>query len=105
MTPEEIRRTALALPETVEGSSCVNRAFTAGRKNFLFLGEKDDSWNVRLKLKDSLPAAEALGYDGGKIGWIKMEFAPGETAPAETAAWIRESYRLIVPKRLSKQLT
>jgi len=104
MTLEELRRYALSLPETTEGDSCVNRKFTAGKKNFLFLGEKPDRWDVRLKLGPSIPDAEALGYDAGKIGWIKMEFAAGESAPSCTADWVRESYALIVPKRLSKLL-
>ena len=89
---ETIRRLALAYPETEEGSSCVNRAFKAGGRNFVFLGEKDDVCKMRLKLKDS--------------GWTLLEFSPdAPPSNADLERWIDESFRLLAPKRVQKLLS
>ena len=86
---ETIRRIALGYPETVEGSSCVNRAFKAGGKNFVFLGEKGDVCKMRLKLEDG--------------GWTLLEFSPDEPpSVSELERWIDESFRLLAPKRVQK---
>ena len=86
---ETIRRIALQYPETEEGSSCVNRAFKAGGKNFVFLGEKDDVCTMRLKLEDG--------------GWTLLEFSPDDPPPiADLERWIDESFRLLAPKRVQK---
>ena len=86
---ETIRRIALRYPETEEGSSCVNRAFKAGGKNFVFLGEKDDVCKMRLKLEDG--------------GWTLLEFSPDDPPPvADLERWIDESFRLLAPKRVQK---
>ena len=83
-----IREHAMTFPETTEGSSCVNRAFAAGGKNFVFLGEKDDLCTIRLKLAD---------------GWQKIEFDPAEPPDAdELRSWIDESFSLLAPKRLTR---
>lgn len=85
---EEIRNYAMTFPETTEGSSCVNRAFNAGGKNFVFLGEKDEQCILRLKLAD---------------GWAKIEFDPADPpAVGEIQAWIDESFLLLAPKRLTR---
>ena len=57
---EHLRSLALALPETGEGTSCVNRAFRVRKKNFLFVGEKDGQVRIMLKLTGSLEAASAI---------------------------------------------
>lgn len=86
---ETIRRIALRYPETEEGSSCVNRAFKAGGKNFVFLGEKDGGCRMRLKLEDG--------------GWTLLEFSPDDAPPvADLERWIDESFRLLAPKRVQK---
>lgn len=86
---ERIRHHALRFPETSEGSSCVNRAFKAGGKNFVFLGEKDDLCTLRLKLGD---------------GWTKVEFDPADPPdPAMIEAWIEESFLLLAPKKIRAQ--
>ena len=88
-TSQTIRSLALAYPETEEGSSCVNRAFKAGGKNFVFLGEKGDVIKMRLKLEDG--------------GWTLLEFTPDDPpAEADLARWIDESFRLLAPKRVQK---
>lgn len=85
---DAIRAHAMGFPETAEGASCVNRAFSSGGKNFVFLGEKPDLCTMRLKLAD---------------GWQKIEFAPDDAPPlAEIEAWITESFFLLAPKRVQK---
>jgi predicted DNA-binding protein (MmcQ/YjbR family) len=105
-----LRAQALALPEVSEGSSCVNRAFKARKKNFLFLGEKTDEIRIMVKLGPSLAAAEHQAADDarirvGKHGWLTLRFAPDAPLPAELlGGWLEESYRLLAPKTLVKRL-
>ncbi len=105
---EVLRAKALALPETSEGSSCVNRAFKVRKKNFLFLGEKPDQVRVMVKLSDSLEAARALKdprIGVGNTGWVTVLFAPDDVPDAELlSAWVVESFRTLGPKTLVKQL-
>ncbi len=54
---------ALTFPDVTEGASCVNRAFKAQKKNFVFIGEKDDAVKVMLKLGPSMGAATDLAKD------------------------------------------
>ena len=54
-----IRETATSMPEVEVGAVCDKVAFKAG-KNFLFLGSDGESYDVKLKLKDSLAEANDL---------------------------------------------
>ena len=106
-----IRAAAVGLPEVAEGSSCVNRAFSAGKKNFAFLGEKGDQIGLRLKLGDSLDDVgrraqdDPERYDVGMHGWTMMRFPADDPPPAgDLETWVVESYRLLVPKKISRQL-
>lgn len=86
-----IREIALRYPETEEGTSCVNRAFRVGGKNFVFLGEKEGECKLRLKTFDD--------------GWTLEVFAPDDPPPvAELERWIDESFRLLAPKRVQDLL-
>ncbi|MCA9176472.1 MAG: MmcQ/YjbR family DNA-binding protein [Planctomycetales bacterium] len=102
-----IRKIALRYPEVDEGSSCVNRAFKARGKSFLFLGGKPDVYTVRLKLADSLPEAESLAqqhpdnYSVGSHGWTLITLPHSKAAPAGLLErWIAESFRLLAPAAL-----
>ena len=102
-----IRKAAANLPEAETGAVCVNAAFKAGKKSFLFLGMHDETYNVRLKLNDSLAEANRLEAERpdncqvGKHGWVKLVFPHSEQPPAELFDhWIKESYRNLVPKHL-----
>lgn len=108
---EKIRAHAMTFPDTVEGSSCVNRAFKAGGKNFAFLGEKDDRCTLRLKLDESIPDLEARAaldperWQVGKGGWVLLTFPPTDAPKvAELRGWITESFRLLAPKKIVAQL-
>lgn len=108
---EKIRAHAMAFPDTEEGSSCVNRAFSAGGKNFLFLGEKPGQCKVRLKLGASIPeiaekaADDPDGWEVGTGGWTLITFAPTAAPPiADLRRWITESFLLLAPKKVSAKL-
>jgi len=106
---ESIRKIASEFPEFDEGSSCVNRAFKSGGKNFLFLGEKPDECNIRLKLQESLPDIEKRAksapeaWDVGKSGWCLFRFDPNDPPSSDDLQrWITESFLLLAPKKISK---
>lgn len=108
---ERVRSIALSLPEATEGSSCVNRAFKAGGKNFAFLGEDDDGSGLRLKLDASIDDVTARAvdqpdrYQVGDHGWTMLRFAVADQPlDADLDRWITESYRLLVPKRVTAAL-
>ncbi len=108
---ETIRSHAMSFPDTVEGSSCVNRAFKAGGKNFVFLGEKPDQCNLRLKLDGSVPEIETNAADDpdhwqvGKGGWTLIKFQPRHPPPvADLERWITESFHLLAPKKVIAKL-
>ncbi len=103
-----LRDTAMALPETSEGTSCVNRAFKVRKKNFFFLGEKPDSVRVMIKLSASLDEAAALNdprISVGSMGWVTIVFAHDDVPDAELLArWVLESFRTLAPKSVVKTL-
>lgn len=108
---EKIRAHAMTFPDTEEGSSCVNRAFKAGGKNFAFLGEKPDLCNLRLKLDASLPEVRRLAEDDperwevGTAGWTMIRFSPKKPPPvADLRRWITESFHLLAPKKVIAKL-
>ena len=105
-----LRERALSLPEVSEGASCVNRAFKARKKNFLFLGEKPDEIRVMVELGPSLGEVEQRAQDDpriqvGKHGWLTLRCALDAPLPTELLrGWVEESYRLVAPKTLVRQL-
>lgn len=109
---EEVRAIAMRLPDATEGSSCVNRAFSAGGKNFAFLGEQENGCGLRLKLRESVPEIESLAerhpdrFEVGAHGWAMLRFGPDDHPPtAELERWVTESFRLLAPKRLVAELS
>ena len=70
----------LSLPEVEEGLTFDKVAFKAGKKNFLFMGNDGDGYNVKLKLKGSLEEAlEQSSCQAGTIyvgsnGWVELDF-------------------------------
>ena len=107
-----IRKLALGYPEAAETDSCVNRAFKARGKSFVFLGMKDETYSVRLKLKDSLDEAEELAtdspenFDVGMHGWTLVTFPHSKSPPRGLMKrWIDESFRLLAPKSLVAELS
>ena len=101
-TSIRLRSLATGLPETTEGTSCVNRAFKVRKKNFLFLGEKGDAIRVMVKLTHSLSDAAALSdprVEVGKTGWVTCRFTADAPLPDDLLeAWVMESFRALAPK-------
>ena len=107
-----IRKLALGYPEVEETDSCVHRAFKARGKSFVFLGMKDETYSVRLKLKDSLDEAESLAaespenFDVGMHGWTLVTFPHSRSPPRGLMKrWIDESFRLLAPRSLVAELS
>lgn len=100
-----LREYALHLRECEEGIACEGtplekRTIKVRNKAFLFLGPRD----TMLKLRESLPEAEALAaaepdrYRVGVHGWVTVV---NSTTPHEQLErWVYESWRLMAPKGL-----
>jgi predicted DNA-binding protein (MmcQ/YjbR family) len=81
-------------------------------KIFAFFGMPDgDDVNVGMKLPESQdfalmqPWAEPTGYGLGRAGWVTATFRPDDDPPVDILRqWIGESYRVVAPKRLVKEL-
>jgi predicted DNA-binding protein (MmcQ/YjbR family) len=102
-----LRDLALSYPGVNEGDSCVNRAFKAGTKGFLYLGEKPDTYRVMVKLEKSLDDAIKLSerdpdhYAVGTTRWVTIVLPHGQQPPpGQLESWIDESYRLQAGKKL-----
>ena len=106
-----LRRIALAYPEAEEGTVCSKAAFKARKKSFLFVGADDFTYDVKLKLADSLDEATSLAarepghYSVGGHGWVEVTFGHKESPPPGLMErWIDESFRLLAPKKLVAML-
>jgi predicted DNA-binding protein (MmcQ/YjbR family) len=100
---------ALSLPDAVEDHPWGEQVAKAGGKVFAFFGTPGGR-RVTLKLEEShghalsLEGAERTGYGLGAHGWVTVPIAaPGATLPL-LRDWVEESYRIVVPKRLVRQL-
>jgi predicted DNA-binding protein (MmcQ/YjbR family) len=108
---QKIREICLSFPQTQEDFPWGHSAFKIKKKAFVFMGLDDSGLSISMKLKES--HAEALEhsfakpthYGLGKHGWVSAQFGPGESVPIEVLrAWIDESFRLIAPKAVLKEL-
>jgi hypothetical protein len=98
-------------PDVEEGVSCDKCAFKARNKAFLFVGQNENSYNVMLKLGDSLAEAGGLAakepdcYKVGGHGWVTLTL-PNEQSPPQglVERWVEESFRLLAPKQLVARL-
>jgi predicted DNA-binding protein (MmcQ/YjbR family) len=104
----ELRKAALAYPQSVEEFPWDHRAIKVKGKIFLILArEAKTPLRVTVKLPVSnryaltLPFCEPTGYGLGKSGWVTATFGPDEPVPLDLLAdWIDESYRAVAPKKL-----
>lgn len=108
---DEIRKCALAYPGAHEDAPWGHAAFKVGKKVFLFMGVDADGLGTSTKLDRSrfealeLPFTEPTHYGLGKHGWVSASFKPNDRVPTGLLEqWIDESYRLIAPKKLIKEL-
>mgnify|MGYP006424084407 FL=1 len=103
---QALRAHALGFPEVSEGTSCVNRAFKVRKKNFVFIGEKEASVRVMVRLSESAAAAAQMGdarIGIGRTGWATLNFPPDDPPDlAMMRTWIDESFRTLAPKTVLK---
>ena len=100
-----LRARAVALPGVWEDSPWGDSVVKVGKKIFVFLG--DDK--LTLKLAEAHAAAMSVAgavptaYGLGKAGWVTL---PLDGAPPLEILcdWLEESYRLVAPKKLIKEL-
>ena len=100
----KMRAICLALPDTQETPTWGEPHFRVGEKIFAGLGEKKGVVTIGFKLEldhaDAMvrrPGFARAPYVGHK-GWVSMDVT-GATDWDEAQALIRESYRLIAPKK------
>ena len=107
---KELRKAALAYPETVEDFPWGHSAFKiAGKKVFLFLGEDEEGgWSCSMKLpfrnEDALKikGAAPTEYGLGRAGWVTFRFTAKAKLPmAKLVDYLDESWRAVAPKKLS----
>ncbi len=108
---ERIRQYALSFPETHEDHPWGESAFKVKKKTFVFMSLAETGIRISFKLSESLfpalalPFTEPTGYGLGKSGWVTATLVPNNEVPISIIdKWIEESFRLIAPKTLLKQL-
>lgn len=103
---------ALELPEAWEDHPWGETVVKVRKKIFVFLGVDDGSYppGVGVKLRNSLDEAMGLagvspmGYGLGKAGWVTVGLSGSPPPDDLLLDWVEESYRLVAPKTLLRQL-
>lgn len=105
----ELRKSALALPESYEEFPWGHRALKVKGKTFVFLVLDEGVLSLSVKLPSSglfaltLPFAMPTEYGLGRSGWVTARFRPRDQVPMSLLRdWIEESYGAVAPKRLLK---
>jgi predicted DNA-binding protein (MmcQ/YjbR family) len=109
---DRLCRFALGLPESWEDFPWGDHVVKVAKKIFVFLGTGHDSTpRLTVKLEGSHPAAMAVpgaaptAYGLGRAGWVNVPLdGPGRPPLGVLEDWIEESYRIVAPKRLVRQL-
>ena len=98
---EALKKAASSLPNVVEGTSCNQSSYKAGRKAFLYLGPgaKGIGYKAMFKLDASLGEAEDLArseperYEIGTGNWVTTRFSAEKPLPKKIwSKWLEESY-------------
>jgi len=104
----EIRKFALAYPQTREDFPWGHSAFKVKEKAFVFMGGEKDEVSFSMKLPQSrdiavdLPFTEPTGYGLGKSGWVTVTVRKDTKITLDLIkAWIDESFRAVAPKRFA----
>jgi predicted DNA-binding protein (MmcQ/YjbR family) len=101
-----LRERALSFPGAWEDDPWGDSVIKVGKKIFVFLGDE----TLTLKLAEahaaamSVPGAKPTPYGLGKAGWVTIPLAGAP--PADILCdWLEESYRLIAPKKMIKEMS
>jgi hypothetical protein len=105
-TPEDVRRTALTLPEVTEGTHFGLRSFKVRGRTFVTI-QKGDMHAILHVDRDTADAAatrspstqEAVFRNDGRI-FVGLGVDLAETAPSAVAGLVRLAWRNRAPKRL-----
>jgi predicted DNA-binding protein (MmcQ/YjbR family) len=110
-TRSEVREFALSLPEAVEDHPWGEDVAKVRGKIFVFLGTADPATpRMTVKLVEShghaltIDGAEPTGYGLGKAGWVTVPLEGPGLSGDLLCDWVEESYRIVAPKRLVRQL-
>ena len=96
-----LRKAAAALPDVVEGTSCSQTSYKAGKKAFLYVGPgaKGIGYKAMFRLEASLNEAKGLAksepdrFEIGKDNWVTTRFSAENPLPKKIwSGWLRESY-------------
>jgi predicted DNA-binding protein (MmcQ/YjbR family) len=107
-----LRAFALSLPGASEDFPWGERVAKVNGKVFVFLGA-DDRVGPRLltvKLDEShghamaIDGAEPTGYGLGRSGWVNVPVGAAGVTLELLRDWVEESYRIVAPKRLIREL-
>jgi len=85
--------------------------FRVRGKNFVFVAPGASSITVKLTQVEAAavvatdPGAEPMGYGLGRHGWVSVKLGSRASKQRwqEIEEWIRTSYSLVAPKRLTKR--
>jgi predicted DNA-binding protein (MmcQ/YjbR family) len=109
----DLRAYALGFPGAYEEFPWGESAFKVAKKMFAMLNVEASARRLSLTVKLgaahdaalALPFAQPTGYNLGKSGWVTSIFEQEASPPVPILRdWIYESYELIAPKRLLKEL-
>ena len=96
-----MKEAAAAFPNTVEGRSCSQSSYKAGKKAFLYVGPgpKGIGYKAMFKLEESMAEAEKLAqsapgrFEIGVGNWVTARFSAEEPLPEKLwSRWLEESY-------------
>ncbi len=96
-----LKKAASTLPDVVEGNSCNQTSYKAGKKAFLYVGPgpKGIGYKAMFKLVVSLGEAQGLAqseperYEVGTGSWVTTRFSVAEPLPKNIwSRWLKESY-------------
>ncbi|WP_329315145.1 MmcQ/YjbR family DNA-binding protein [Streptomyces sp. NBC_01278] len=102
VTAEDVRTTALSLPDSTEKLAWGMPTFRVGGKMFAALGEDDASIGVKCPKEDraELIAAEPEKFHDDNYAWLRVRLAALEGA-AELRAILIDSWLQAAPRRLA----
>ena len=101
---------ARAYPGAYEDHPWGETVVKVGKKVFVFLGDGSGPGGCSVKLHESqdaalaAPGAEPTGYGLGKAGWVSVPFQARSPSVGILSDWVEESYRIVAPKKLVKEL-
>ena len=96
-----LKKAAAALPDVVEGTSCNQTSYKAGKKAFLYVGPgaKGIGYKAMFKLEASMEEAKDLAkseperFEPGVGNWVTTRFSAKEPLPKKIwSSWLKESY-------------